>query len=716
MPKCGIAVGSIKPAGTTKTPDHRGYLSASEASAMTARELLQRAKGKPPGFLVRRALRELAHHTRGSRLPLKLGSLTASQVAQASGYSAPEAMWKNLESQGFFLPSADVTELRHLYDGPYAGEAASLRRSVDRILAHEFDLLGSGPTRLGDELDWHRDFKSGRRWELDPSYRIRRGALDGRGDIKVPWELSRCQWLVDLARAWVLFADRRCPREFEKLIRSWLSANPIGRGVNWACTMDVALRAVSWVWALRLFGADSLEPAFRQAIMLALYRHGWWISKNLETSDINGNHYISDALGLIACGLPFGMDPRACRWLKSGSEILEQEIRLQVSSDGADFEGSVQYHRLVLEILLVGERMLTAAGWRVSSGYRDRLQRMFDFVDAYVTPEGLSPVIGDADDGRALVLGNGHLLDHRYLLSIASAMFRRPQWKARAGRLWEDALWLLGPQALEEFEALPVCGPEQRSRGFADAGFYVLRSHDHYLFADAGPVGFGGRGGHGHNDCLAFEWHGFGRPLLTDSGAYVYTASPAWRNRFRATSAHNSIRIDREEINRIPSPLALWTLRDDARPLAVRFVTGPKSDLLSAGHGGYRRLAGRITVFRSFEFDRTGPRFQIADRIEGCGLHLVEFFFHAAPGAMASRDGGPAVEFSWPDSVRVLIECESASPVRWRTAQGWFSPSYGVKLNRPVWVASINSQLPVAVTWRLSGARGSVRLAPKQKV
>ena len=29
-------------------------------------------------------------------------------------------------------------------------------------------------------------------------------------------------------------------------------------------------------------------------------------------------------------------------------------------------------------------------------------------------------------------------------------------------------------------------------------------THDHVLI-DAGPVGMAGRGGHGHNDCLAFD-------------------------------------------------------------------------------------------------------------------------------------------------------------------------------------------------------------------
>ena len=58
-----------------------------------------------------------------------------------------------------------------------------------------------------------------------------------------------------------------------------------------------------------------------------------------------------------------------------------------------------------------------------------------------------------------------------------------------------------------------------------------------HVFIDAGPVGMKGRGGHGHNDCLSFEAVLDGVPLIVDSGAYVYTASVEWRNRFRSTAA-----------------------------------------------------------------------------------------------------------------------------------------------------------------------------------
>jgi len=120
------------------------------------------------------------------------------------------------------------------------------------LLEHRFDLLGSGPTELGAEIDWSRDFKSGRRWPLRQSSLLRVAYEDG-SDVKVPWELSRFQHLPLLASAGQV-------NEVGAQLESWIAANPVELGVNWTTTMDVAIRAANWVAALALSTEASAEP------------------------------------------------------------------------------------------------------------------------------------------------------------------------------------------------------------------------------------------------------------------------------------------------------------------------------------------------------------------------------------------------------------------------------------------------------------------------
>ena len=667
---------------------------------MRLTEIARRAAGRSPAFLFRRGVREVRQRLASPIQRRRLASLTPDAAARQLGVASLEAAWDAQGARPYRPDEDERGRLHRLYSGPFRAERESLEGAAGQVLAHEFDLLGSGPVALGPDLDWQLDFKSGRRWELAPSERIDCADMGRASDVKVPWELSRGQHLTTLARAWIVTGDPRYPAEFEREIRSWIEHNPPGFGVNWACTMDVALRATSWIWALGLFEGAAFSEGFRERILLSLYQHGLWIPEHLETSDVNGNHFLSDALGIVALGAAFAKTRAGQTWLARGRDILEREACLQIEEDGVGIEGSVPYHRLVLEIFLVGSRLLEAAGLPASGGFRRRLAGMFDFVDAYTTPEGLSPVVGDADDGRALVLGRTDPRDHRYLLSTGAVLYGRGDWKARAGRFWEDSLWLLGSAGRTAFDALPEAAPANTSRAFPRSGYYVLRSDAQYLFVDAAPVGFRGRGGHGHNDVLAFEWHAGGRPLVTDSGAYVYTASAEWRNRMRSTALHNTVRIDGEEINRFVAPEALWTLRDDAQPVRVRFESTPESETLVAGHTGYERLPAPLTVVRRFELDSRSLRLLLTDSFEGEGEHLFEFFFHAAPGAQARSFSAEGVEFAW-NGARVRLRQVSGPAAAWELGQGWFSPSYGVRIARPFTKAFLTARAPVSLSWSL---------------
>jgi hypothetical protein len=606
---------------------------------------LRRAAGKSPAYVARRAVEEAVRRVRNPLLRRKIAGLDADMIAA----------------------SARIPSLSDGEAGRFAADRTKLAAALDRIEAGVVDLLGSGPVKLPEPIDWHRDFKSGKSWPLVPAERIDPYGPGEPADVKVPWELSRGADLEILGRAWMVLRDPRAPRIFESRVASWLAANPPGMGVNWASAMDVALRAVSWTTALGLFeagarGDSPLPHDARRDALTSLFAHGLWIEANLERGQVRGNHFVANALGLVCCGRLFEETRDGSRWLDLGRRFAEEEIRSQVGNDGVDFEGSVAYHRLVLEMFLAARRF---AG-TLSAEYDRRVAAMLDFVEAYTTPEGLSPVVGDADDGRVSAPPDGtDPRDHRALL---------------AGR------------------------PSPESRAFPESGFYVLRTADQYLFVDAGPVGANGTGGHGHNDCLSFEWHARGRPLLTDSGAYVYSASRELRNWFRSTAAHNGIRVDGEEINRIPSPSALFALTDDARPRDVRAELDGPSPSLEASHTGYLRLPDRVLVTRRFELSATAASLSIRDRLEGREAHTVEFFFHAAPGAIAvAGDRGGAVEFRWPDGTRVVIRpAVGSTEVAWAAGEGWFSPSYGVKIARPYWVASTRRRLPLEIGWSVS--------------
>ena len=101
----------------------------------------------------------------------------------------------------------------------------------------------------------------------------------GNADMKYPWELSRSQHWITLAQAWQLTRESRFAREIANELDDFIEANPVGIGINWTCTMDVAIRAANWCLALCArctIVRDSMTDTWRRAYE-ALFDHAEFI-------------------------------------------------------------------------------------------------------------------------------------------------------------------------------------------------------------------------------------------------------------------------------------------------------------------------------------------------------------------------------------------------------------------------------------------------------
>ena len=148
-----------------------------------------------------------------------------------------------------------------------------------------------------------------------------------------------------------------------------------------------------------------------------------------------------------------------------------------------------------------------------------------------------------------------------------------------------------------------------------------------------------GRGGHGHSDITSLEiWLG-GMNIVSDCGAYLYTASREWRNLFRSTAFHNVVQIDGEELNRLVSPEHLWHLRDDARPQNVVWHWGAGADYFHGSHNGYGRLEPPVLVTREVLLVKEGPDVLVRDSVEGRGSRELVWRFHLDPALDPVVDG-----------------------------------------------------------------------------
>jgi uncharacterized heparinase superfamily protein len=594
----------------------------------------------------------------------------------------------------FFVNPAEASRRARWLTETHPRLAQRTQDAAQLALAHVVDLLGSGPVTLGPTLDWHTDFKSGIafvRDGLEEDHDSLR--LEEACDVKVPWELNRCHQWVTLGRAYALDADPRYAREFVAQLQSWLVDNPWPYGVNWGRAMEAAVRSVNWLWAAALFAdAPEFTPALKSRLLKSLLQHGRHVFNNLEYSDNNGNHYLSNGVGLAFLGILLPDLRDAAAWRRKGFEIVWGEIERQVYPDGVDFEQGIGYQGLVLEFWYTTVLLCERNGMAVPPIVRQRLERMFEFVHAYTRPDGTFPQVGDNDDGRLAGLDDEPVGSHRRHLAVGGVMFGRPDLLAAAGDAVETALWLCGRSVLD---APRVPRHEPGSRGFPQGGFYVMRAPDVSMLVDAGDVGMRGIGGHGHNDVLSFDLWAAGAALLVDSGTYTYSADAAARQAMRSTAAHNTLRVDGQETSRLGTGRWLWRIENDARPTVHTWHADPERDLLEASHDGYRRLPEPVVHRRRIEFFKQRRLWHITDVLEGSGTHLAELFFH--PGVRFEvHEHGVCLH-----AMRADAWLFGPPEAELRQEPGWISRAYGHREPARVLVYAVRGAVPLSLETRL---------------
>lgn len=506
-------------------------------------------------------------------------------------------------------------------------------------------------------------------------------------DIKYPWELGRCQHFLCLAQAYRLTGQERHARELIDQALDFAAANPIGRGIQWTCTMDVALRAANWCLALPLVAdcetvaADDWETVYRH-----VFETGCFIAGNLENNyEVTSNHFLSNVIGLHLLAAEFADLPAGRDWDEFARSCLEREIVAQVLPDGADYESSVPYHRLVTELFLGSWLLAELQGRPLSEHYRSRLVDMVDFLQAVLRPDGRLPVIGDADDGRLMIAtgyGTWRPSHGAHLLAPAGLALGHPAWSAWAraldaeAGLWEAFWWGL------RWPAVLTSSPDpEQARLFPDAGLAVSRSLSSgaYLLVTNAIVGTSGFGNHKHNDLLSFEYCDRDVPLIVDPGSYVYTSDFPARNRFRGTAMHNTIMLDGVEQNEF-NPEWLFRMFAKANPQHIRFESNSDGMVYEGCHDGYvQQLASPATHTRRFVHDRANGRLTLADTLSGSGTHEAVWHFHFDPNVAVRLD---PVERAVNLSTRGM-----AWRLQWSTSnlephliESSISPSYGVAI------------------------------------
>lgn len=578
----------------------------------------------------------------------KSNQITSARFLKLMGFKTATELvsyFKGRKTPTFFmLPESSNVQVNSIRKC-FPNSVNSTVNSAEKIVGHIFDLLGSGEINLGSKIDWHFDFKVNRQWSIIHPKGINVNELNKASDIKVPWELSRCQHFITLGKAYWYTKDERYSKEFLSQIESWIKGNPYCLGINWFCTMDVAIRACNWVYGWYFFkDSHLLDEKFVFEFIKSLYQHGVHIIGNLENKGgVTSNHYISDICGLLYLGYYFKNTRQGQEWRNFAVSELISEMQKQINPDGMDFEGSTCYHRLVLELFFFSTLLATknadlfandyekTARRLFGDDYVDRFYKMFEFVLYVLKPKGTMPQIGDNDNGRLHIFSVKEILDMRYLLNYGTIFFKEPKFKIQEFGLTEDAIWVFGEEGVKTWADLPDNSINNlKSKAFPNSSIYVMRGKDVYLIIRSAPNGQSGHGGHNHNDVFSFELSIGGNDIIIDPGTYIYTGDYKMRNLFRSSGYHNTVTIDGREINEF-NEKKVFHMKHEVKPEVLKWESNENRDIFEAAHYGYERLKEPVIHSREIIYHKKNNRIKIKDMFEGMGKHRIQWNLILSP-------------------------------------------------------------------------------------
>jgi len=394
-------------------------------------------------------------------------------------------------SSKFFFGSADVSSLVMRLRERLPQETAQIIERAERICRHRFDLLGYEDLDYGADIEWHSDLVHGKRAPRKLWFKIPYLDFAEVGDSKVTWELNRHQHFVTLAKAYRLTGDERFAVEIFRQWRHWHAENPYPIGINWASSLEVAFRSLSWIWTYFLLGdCPVTPPGFQEEWLRALSVNGRHIERYLSTYFSPNTHLLGEGVALFFIGALCPELPTAERWKRRGWEIVLRESSVQVQGDGMHFEQSIYYHVYALDFFVHARILASLNDIPIPVEFDHTLQKMLTTL-CVLCRAGDPPRLGDDDGGRVFDPRRNrtqHMLDP---LITGAVLYGRGDFKSVAGGLREETLWLLGEQCIAEFDRISATEPVQGSIALRSAGLYVA-AHDQpkqQLVVDAGAQG-----------------------------------------------------------------------------------------------------------------------------------------------------------------------------------------------------------------------------------
>ena len=242
---------------------------------------------------------------------------------------------------------------------------------------------------------------------------------------------------------------------------------------------------------------------------------------------------ITETLTLYLVGILYPQFPGAKKWKEKGKSWFEEEIAYQIYEDGTFLQFSMNYHRVVVQLLTWAIVLSEKNNESFSAIIYDRAKKSVQFLRTCMIDEnGYLPNYGANDGALFFKLNETTYRDYRPSLD---ALARALKMELSILKENEDAYWYdLNHETTNRW--VPSAG----IHSFSVGGYYVLKENKSLTFIRCGNH----KDRPSQADNLHLDVWYKGENVLLDAGSYKYNTDDETLRYFMGTACHNTVMLD----------------------------------------------------------------------------------------------------------------------------------------------------------------------------
>jgi hypothetical protein len=438
------------------------------------------------------------------------------------------AEWRESSQPFFFCSGGDLSFEKN--------PTELLKKRAENILSGNIPFFSHQYMNLGIDYDWLTNPGNGYKYDITKHWTEVNDYSRDNGDIKYVWEKSRFSYLYTIIRYDYHFDDDHSEFVFSE-IENWMNANPVNQGPNYKCSQEISLRLLNWIFILYFYKhSPYLTETLFQRMVHSVYWQLHHVYKNINFSRIavRNNHAITETLTLYIVSALFPWYPESAKWKREGRNWFEQEIAYQIYDDGSYLQFSMNYHRVVIQLLTWAIRIAELHQERFMSVVYEKAYKSVNFLyQCQEDSNGYLPNYGSNDGALFFKLSDNDYRDYRpqlnalHLLLTGQSLYQEKQ---------EDIHWYGGYNTKGQY---PPLKKERGILSFSIGGYYFIREEDTLTFIRCGNH----KDRPAHADNLHIDVWYQGQNLLPDGGTYKYNTDTETLKYFMGTESHNTVML-----------------------------------------------------------------------------------------------------------------------------------------------------------------------------